>query len=281
MRKSGHGGVKHGALAMRDTEWEDSDGEMHVQKLVWERAGGPAGKRHEEGDPKGLLRVGYERVLWDAEGVSVTLRPDGKALSKEQMVNKLTTQPDFAAVATLLEDLHRELGIDMQYAPKFHCETQEMVERSWAHSKADVRQSCDYSIVSLRKSVPRALSGIPVELFRKWQRSEMAWERAYREGATMLDVHAKVKEIKERTYKSHRVLLAEVDAEPRARKAQFKATTKQRWDAAEAGVTMKLVPAPEQAGWPAKRQLVLDTDDNTVHRITHVGWHDKQQCVVA
>jgi len=48
------------------------------------------------------------------------LRPDGKALSKEQMVNKLATQPDFAAVATLLEDLHRELGIDMQYAPKFH-----------------------------------------------------------------------------------------------------------------------------------------------------------------
>ena len=26
---------------------------------------------------------------------------------------------------------------------------------------------------------------------------------------------------------------------------------------------------------------MLDTDDNTVHRITHVGWHDEQKCVVA
>ena len=44
---------------------------------------------------------------------------------------------------------------------------------------------------------------------------------------------------------------------------------------------MKLVPTPEQANWPAKRQLMFDTDDNSVHRITHVGWHDEQQCVVA
>ena len=61
----------------------------------------------------------------------------------------------------------------------------------------------------------------------------------------------------------------------------FKATCKERWDAAKAGVGTELVPTQEQANWPAQRRLMYDRDDGTIHRVAHVGWHDEHQCVVA
>ena len=117
-------------------------------------------------------------------------------------------------------------------------------------------------------------------MFRKWQRSEMAWEQAYREGATMLDVEGRVAEIKKQAYKGHRVVGADMTAEPRVQKRAFKATCKERWDAAKAGVGTELVPTQEQANWPAQRRLMYDRDDGTIHRVAHVGWHDEHQCIV-
>ena len=112
----------------------------------------------------------------------------------------------------------------------------------------------------------------------------MAYEQAYRDGATAVNVEGKVREIKRKTYKSHRTadrVGARVVAGRAERKAAVKALAQERWEAAAAGVTTSIVPTKEQAQWPAERRLMLDTTDGSVHRIVHVGWHDEQRCVVA
>ena len=72
---------------------------------------------------------GLERGLWDVRGTNAALHADGKELTKEQMCNKLAKQPDFAAVLTLLQDLCLELGIEMGYCAKFHCELMERLRK--------------------------------------------------------------------------------------------------------------------------------------------------------
>ena len=48
------------------------------------------------------------------------------------------------------------------FLPKFHCELNG-IERVWSHSKRLTRVHCNYSIASLRETVPWALDSIPVE----------------------------------------------------------------------------------------------------------------------
>jgi hypothetical protein len=280
MRKSGIGGVKASAPAMRDTLYGTTK-----QSLVWEKGGKQGDKVYKKGDPKGAQQVGFERKLWDKEGCVRAQDPKAKKkklidkkLNLAEMRHRLHAQPDFAQVQTILQDLHEQLGTEMTYAPKYHCELQEMVERAWGQSKEQARRHCSYSIVTLRVTVPRELEAVPLEMFRQWQRSEMAWEKAYREGATIVNVEGNVKQIKEKEYKSHRTMLkAAMPSAPR--KKQFKATAPQNW-AVNVDEVLEHVPTPEQEGWVQERRLMLDSTDGAIMRLVHVGWHEDQECVV-
>ena len=70
------------------------------------------------------------------------------------MKQKLAEWPDFKNEPTLLMDLHVKMAgiywiitvLTMIYAPKFHCELQEKIERAWQHSKAYCAKFCTHSI---------------------------------------------------------------------------------------------------------------------------------------
>ena len=51
--------------------------------------------------------------------------------------------------------------------------------------------------------MPKTLSAIPVECFRKWEASMMLWEQAYREKATITNAEKWVKQEKQ-----HRTIMS-------------------------------------------------------------------------
>ena len=93
-----------------------------------------------------------------------------------------------------MRDLHAKLGIPMTYAPKLHVELQEKIERPWAYVKVGCRENCSYSITELRINVPKYLSAVPLDMFRKWEQSTVYWEQAYRCGHTIATAAAQVKQ---------------------------------------------------------------------------------------
>ena len=155
---------------MRDTEFVNAKGDSVKQKLV--HRGGA-----NNGIIKGAQQVGYERGLWDKEGKVVDDTTDSDSASStnkkrkkirtvdlKEMRHVLSEQTDFRLEPSLLQVLHNELAaehasdlvnpcqgdtnpcVDMIYAPKFHVELQEKIERAWAHSKAGCCRDCTYSI---------------------------------------------------------------------------------------------------------------------------------------
>jgi hypothetical protein len=218
---------------------------------------------------KGLTIAGYERGLWDKDG-----KVDGKAVLLDEMQSVMGDQPDFRDEPCLLEELHEQLGMFMLFAPRFHAELQLSIERAWATSKGGVREKCDYSITTLRKNIEPSLDAIPVELFRKWQRTEQQWEEAYRTGATQINVEGRVQQIKKTLYASHRVAPAAPPA-PKSRKRSIgkisKAAHKQHVVLDD---DYEMAPERKHTQWVKEMKLLYEKDDGTVHRLVDVAWCD-------
>ena len=153
---------------MRDTEFVNDKGETIKQKLI----------NRNTGIIKGAQQVGYERGLWDKEGKVVDDSSDSDSASSKskkkrktmrtvnlsEMRQILSEETDFRLEPLLLQVLHNKLAkqhasdlvnpcqgetnpcVDMIYAPKFHVELQEKIERAWAHSKAGCCRDRTFSI---------------------------------------------------------------------------------------------------------------------------------------
>ena len=90
----------------------------------------------------GLRRTGLTQEQCAIIVAQSILRPGtlNPPLTLAEMRHRLHAQPDFAQVQTLLQDLHEKLGTEMTYAPKYHCELQEMAERAWGQAKEQARR---------------------------------------------------------------------------------------------------------------------------------------------
>lgn len=165
---------------LRDTQFTDAAGVVHPQKMYIVDG---KGKKI----PKGTKMVLEER------GISTA------GMNAKRQCEVLAEQPDFQEEVTMLEDLLRKRGHMVKFTPKFHCELQP-IELYWAQAKRKARESCNYSIVSLRKCIEPALDSVSLSTIRKCYRKMRDYMRAYSEGKTAgVEVESAVK-----LYRSHR-----------------------------------------------------------------------------
>lgn len=99
---------------------------------------------------------------------------------------------DFKERACQLEEMIRKHGDIFLLLPKFHCELA-AVERVWCRAKWWCRRYCGYSIVQLRKNVPRALEAVGTDLIKKYWNSTFRVAELYRQGDNLATVQAKEK----------------------------------------------------------------------------------------
>ena len=122
-----------------------------VHDTVW--AGKPQKLVLDDGRPKGAAMILEERGINTA------------SLKLEQMIVILSQHDDFKNEKNSLETMLIGKGHTTVFLPKFHCELNG-IERVWGHSKRLTRAYCNYSIASLRETVPWALNSIPAETIR-------------------------------------------------------------------------------------------------------------------
>jgi transposase len=66
-----------------------------------------------------------------------------------------------------LEEAADELGVEVVFLPKFHCELN-YIEYLWGYSKREVRASTDGKIATLEQLVHRSLRSCPLSTTRRW-----------------------------------------------------------------------------------------------------------------
>ena len=161
--------------AMRDTVWAGKP-----QKLVLE-----------DGTPKGAAMILEER------GIRTS------SLKLEQLIVILSQHDDFKNEKNSLETMLSGKGHTAVFLPKFHCELNG-IERVWGHSKRITRAYCNYSIASLRETVPWSLNSIPVETITNYIQKSRVYMFAYLGGHTPgSEMETMVKKFS-KEYKSHR-----------------------------------------------------------------------------
>ena len=90
------------------------------------------------------------------------------------------------------------------FIPKFHCELNP-IERVWSQSKRYTRAYCDYTIGSLRRSIPLGLKSVSKENIANYVRRCRNYMFAYLEGSAVGDeLDKKIKFYKSVSYTSHR-----------------------------------------------------------------------------
>jgi len=173
---------------MRTTKFVDASGTVVVQTMV-----------DEHGIPKGLKQVLMERGLWvekmpkDCKAkFAVGLNPECCAL------HRLGAQSDFKAQKSILYEAIDKTCHICDFLPKFHCELAP-IENYWGYAKKYTRATCDYSIISLRMTVPLSLDAVPVPSIRKYFRRATHLMQAYAKGYSY-----KLAEYAHKKYKSHR-----------------------------------------------------------------------------
>ena len=175
--------------AMRDTWFINAAGERVSQRMV-----------DDEGIPKGLKKILSERNLWIeklkmyCKGLPSPTEADPTCCA----IHRMAAQPDFQAQKSILYEALENTRHVCEFLPKFHCELAP-IENFWGFSKAYTRQHCDYSINTLRKTVPESLDAVPLSSIRKYFRRACHLMQAYNQGYSYkLAIYAHNK------YKSHR-----------------------------------------------------------------------------
>ena len=126
-------------------------------------------------------------------GLRECLKRRGKykeGMSRKQMVNELSSHPDFATELSLAEKIATDAGHHCIFLPKFHCECNP-IEQLWAEAKRETRKHCNYSITGLLANVEPSLNAVPLDRIRKFLRKAREYVEIYRHGVTA------VKEVEE------------------------------------------------------------------------------------
>lgn len=119
-------------------------GKQRVMRDGW-WAGKPQKMNYSLGVPKGMRAVLEERGI------------NTQNMNADKMREVLGSHPDFKNEKSTIERfLGEEKGHVVYMLPKFHCELNP-IERVWAQAKRYSKAYCNYSIVSLRKTIGPAL----------------------------------------------------------------------------------------------------------------------------
>jgi hypothetical protein len=140
-----------------------------------------------KGIPTGMGQVLLERGLWPPGGLIAECKisnpnPGGKSkkVDNPESSNPLTprsccaqavitSQPDFNAQKSQLEEEITEAGHLVLFYPKFHCELNWIVYY-WGSSKQYARKHCTYTLAGLKEILQHALESVPDTLvFKYWQ----------------------------------------------------------------------------------------------------------------
>lgn len=169
---------------MRDGWYLDKSGNRIVQPMV-----------DSNGEPKGLKIVLEERGLWKA------------GMIQEEMVDLLSSQPDFAQQKSMVEEWCERRGHDALFLPKFHPELS-MIELCWGSWKRILRQHCDGTFETLKRNVHRAMDAIGTEEMRRMESHCQTYHRAYRASESGVTAQQNFKQ-----YRSHRRIPANLDVQ--------------------------------------------------------------------
>ena len=155
-------------------------------------------------------------TVWNGQPQTMTLpdgRPKGAALVLEErgyntrgmklgeMRAILADHDGFKKEKCRVDTSLSNSGHTCVFIPKFHCELNP-IERVWSQSKRCTRAYCDYTIASLRRSIPLGLKSVTKENIANYVRRCRNYMFAYLEGSGV--GHEKIKFYKSASYSSHR-----------------------------------------------------------------------------
>ena len=140
-----------------------------MHDTVW--AGNPQKLVLDDGTPKGAATILEERGICT------------KTLKLEDLIVILGQHDDFKNEMNSLETMLTGKEHTAVFLPKFHCELNG-IEQVWGHSKRLTRAYYNYTIGSLRETVPWSLNSIPVETIRNYIQKSRGYMFAYLGGDT-------------------------------------------------------------------------------------------------
>ena len=162
---------------------------------------------------KGIKQVLMERGLWQPGLKHICKLCDSKNKDSELRYDMtrvtccaqriLETQQDFRDHLSSVEEAIKSAGHLSIFLPKFHPELN-FIEMFWGAAKRFARDHCDYSIVALRETVPKALNSVTLAVIRRFARKTQQYMDLYRRGAD-----GPFAEFVARRYKSHRPISRE------------------------------------------------------------------------
>ena len=158
-------------------------------------------------------------TTWNGQTQSMTLpdgRPKGAALvlqergydttrmKLEEIRTILASHEDFKNEKCRVDTFLTSCGHTCVFIPKFHCELNP-IERVWSQSKRYTRAHCDYTIASLRRSIPLGLKSVSTENIANYVRRCRNYMYAYLEGSAVgSELEEKIRQYKSVSYTSHR-----------------------------------------------------------------------------
>lgn len=160
---------------MRDTVW---NGQPQTMTLP-------------DGRPKGVALVLEERGY------------NTRGMKLEQLREILADHDDFKNEKCHVDRFLSNAGHTCIFIPKFHCELNP-IERVWSQSKRYTRAYCDYTIRSLRRTIPLGLESVSRENIANYVQRCRNYMFAYLEGSAVGQELEKIKFYKTRSFASHR-----------------------------------------------------------------------------
>ena len=152
------------------------------------------------GKQKGIKQVLKERGLWPERGLALDCptthgrpgcNPQGKCYARRV----LGAEKDFRDQKGRLQEEIENLGHQVLFYPKFHCELN-FIERYWCRAKWFARENCEYDFEALKAE---ALASVTNASIRGFYRLALHAIDAYSGG-----LQYGTAEFKQNVYKSHR-----------------------------------------------------------------------------
>ena len=177
-----------------------SGGKQPVMRDGWNsRTNTSQAMNDDDGKPKGIRAILQERGLWPVGGMRLQCTKKSKKLDGSCCARHLLgVQPDFASQRGFLQEEIEKREHLVAYYPKYHPELN-YIEYFWGFCKRFARENCDYTLVGLRRTVPKSLSAVPMETTQRFFEKSQRIADAYRDGYVY-----GTKEFTEKAYKSHR-----------------------------------------------------------------------------
>ena len=161
-----------------------------MRDTVWN--GQPQTLTLPDGKPKGAALVLQERGY------------DTTRMKLEEMRRILAEHDDFKNEKCRVDTFLSSCGHRCVFIPKFHCELNP-IERVWSQSKRYTRAHTDYTIASLRRSIPEGLKSVSKENIANYVHRCRNYMFAYLEGSAVGgELEERIKFYKSVNYTSHR-----------------------------------------------------------------------------